>query len=105
MVIDNVDYAIEITQCYGQSNLTLCTEYPSPLTISNITFRNFSGVTSSKYQPQIAAFACSADDVCGQIYAKDIRVVSPNGTREAYCLNQADENLDVVCTSRHLGFN
>ena len=26
--IDNVDYGIEITQCYGQSNLTLCNEFP-----------------------------------------------------------------------------
>lgn len=26
MVLSNVDYAVEITQCYGQSNLTLCNE-------------------------------------------------------------------------------
>jgi galacturan 1,4-alpha-galacturonidase len=26
MVLNNVDYAIEITQCYGQKNLTLCNE-------------------------------------------------------------------------------
>jgi hypothetical protein len=24
----NNDYAIEVTQCYGQSNLTLCNQYP-----------------------------------------------------------------------------
>jgi hypothetical protein len=24
----NVDYAIEINQCYGQSNATLCAQYP-----------------------------------------------------------------------------
>lgn len=28
MYIENVDYAIEVTQCYGQKNLTLCNEYP-----------------------------------------------------------------------------
>lgn len=28
LFIDNVDWAIELTQCYGQSNATLCTEYP-----------------------------------------------------------------------------
>ena len=34
MTIQNVDYGIEITQCYGQSNLTLCNEFPvSPLNI------------------------------------------------------------------------
>lgn len=26
MVLSNVDYAIEITQCYGQKNITLCNE-------------------------------------------------------------------------------
>ena len=28
MYVENVDYAIEITQCYGQSNLTLCNQFP-----------------------------------------------------------------------------
>ena len=28
MTIANVDYGIEITGCYGQSNLTLCNEFP-----------------------------------------------------------------------------
>jgi galacturan 1,4-alpha-galacturonidase len=32
MKIDNVDYAIEITQCYGQKNLTLCHAVRSPST-------------------------------------------------------------------------
>lgn len=32
MTIQNVDYAIEVTQCYGQKNLTLCNEYPVRLT-------------------------------------------------------------------------
>lgn len=26
MVLSNVDYAIEITQCYGQKNITLCNQ-------------------------------------------------------------------------------
>lgn len=29
MVLSNVDYAIEITQCYGQKNLTLCNQVRS----------------------------------------------------------------------------
>jgi galacturan 1,4-alpha-galacturonidase len=28
MYVENVDWAIEVTQCYGQKNLTLCNEYP-----------------------------------------------------------------------------
>ncbi|KAK7698149.1 hypothetical protein SLS64_012824 [Diaporthe eres] len=97
MFIDNVDYAIEITQCYGQKNLTLCLEYPSPLTIENIYFRNFKGTTSKKYSPDIGLFACSSKEVCGNIYAENIDVVSPAGGDEASCLNVDESALDVTC--------
>ena len=99
MYIDNVDYAIEITQCYGQDNTTLCLEYPSPLTINNIYIKNFYGTTSTKYSPEIATFACSSEGVCGNIYATNINVTSPVGTDEAYCLNMNETTLDVNCTS------
>jgi galacturan 1,4-alpha-galacturonidase len=105
MLIDNVDYAIEITQCYGQSNLTLCTEYPSPLTITNIVFSNFQGTTSTKYAPEIGAFACSSTAVCSEISAVNIDVVSPSGGNQAYCLNQNEAALDVTCTDAWKGFN
>jgi galacturan 1,4-alpha-galacturonidase len=104
-LIDNVDYAIEITQCYGQKNLTLCQMYPSQLTIENIVFRRFTGTTSKHYQPLIAAFACSSETVCGNIHATDIDVHSPNGTHQAYCLNQDPTALDVECTDLYKGFN
>jgi galacturan 1,4-alpha-galacturonidase len=103
--LSNVDYAIEITQCYGQSNLTLCQEYPSPLTIENIVFDNFRGTTSKKYQPEIAALACSSPNVCGNISATQINVVSPNGTDLAYCLNVDQATLDLQCTTKYIGFN
>ncbi|KAH8893117.1 exopolygalacturonase [Thozetella sp. PMI_491] len=103
--IDNVDYAIEITQCYGQSNLTLCQQYPSPLTIENIIFRRFTGKTSTKYQPLIGAFACSSSTVCGNITASGIDVLSPAGGNQAYCLNQNPATLDVTCTDTYKGFN
>jgi galacturan 1,4-alpha-galacturonidase len=105
MVIDNVDYAIEVDQCYGQSNLTLCLEYPSPLTITNVVFKNFNGKTSKKYQPEIATFACSSSTVCNNIVASSINVVSPNGTDNAYCLNVPQSDVDVKCTTQYLGFN
>ncbi|CAK7241714.1 MAG: Exopolygalacturonase [Sporothrix thermara] len=105
MTIDNVDYAIEITQCYGQKNLTLCTQYPSPLTITNIVFKNFQGTTSTKYAPEIGSFACSSTSVCSDISAVDIDVVSPSGGNQAYCLNQNDAALDVTCIDDYFGYN
>lgn len=105
MIIDNVDYAIEVDQCYGQSNLTLCLEYPSPLTITDIVFMNFNGKTSTKYSPEIGTFACSSSTVCNNISATDINVLSPAGANDAYCLNVDNSTLDVTCTSVYKGFN
>ncbi|KAM3067558.1 hypothetical protein ACMFMG_000126 [Clarireedia jacksonii] len=105
MYIDNVDYAIEVDQCYGQKNLTLCLQYPSPLTITNIVFRNFTGKTSKKYNPEIGTFACSSETVCNNIVASNINVLSPNGTDQAYCLNVNEPALDVTCTDVYKGFN
>ncbi|KAK7917752.1 hypothetical protein PG985_011360 [Apiospora marii] len=105
MAIDNVDYAIEIDQCYGQKNLTLCLQYPSPLTISDIVFEKFQGRTSKKYQPLIGALACSSDKACANIRAQDINVMSPNGTRDAYCLNMNGMSLDLTCTDNYKGFS
>ncbi|KAK0104431.1 hypothetical protein ONS95_004722 [Cadophora gregata] len=105
MIIDNVDYAIEVDQCYGQKNLTLCLEFPSPLTITDIVFKNFQGKTSSKYQPQIGTFACSSENVCNNIVASNIDVLSPIGTDQAYCLNVDQTTLDVECTTVFKGFN
>ena len=105
MIIDNVDYAIEVDQCYGQSNLTLCLQFPSPLTITDIVFKNFNGKTTKKYQPEISTFACSSENVCNGISATGINVLSPNGTRQAYCLNVDETKLDVECTNIFKGFN
>lgn len=88
MTIDNVDYAIEVTQCYGQKNLTLCNEYPvcslradcenrtnrnlaiqSSLTISDVHFTNFKGTTSGKYDPDVGTIVCSSPDVCWSVHA------------------------------------
>jgi len=105
LYIDNVDYAIEVDQCYGQSNLTLCNQFPSAVTISDVIFNNFIGKTSKKYQPEIATFACSSSTVCNNIMATKINVLSPNGTRNAYCQNVNAATLDVNCTTQYLGFN
>lgn len=105
MIIDAVDYAIEVDQCYGQSNLTLCLLYPSPLTITDIVFKNFVGKTTKKYQPEIGTFACSSSTVCNNIVAENINVVSPNGTDLAYCLNVDKTKLDVTCSDIYKGFN
>ncbi|CBX91370.1 similar to extracellular exo-polygalacturonase [Plenodomus lingam JN3] len=80
MTVSNVDYAIEITQCYGQKNLTLCHQFPAKLTISDITVKNFKGTTSKKHDPRIGYLMCSSPEVCSNIKIENIDVKSPSGT-------------------------
>jgi galacturan 1,4-alpha-galacturonidase len=98
MSLSNVDYAIEITQCYGQKNITLCNQFPSNLTISDITIKNFSGTTSKKYQPLIGYLVCSSPAVCSDIRIQDVDVRSPNGTDLYRCGSIEGIEKQVNCT-------
>lgn len=101
MTISNVDYAIEVTQCYGQSNLTLCNEFPSSVTIKNVTLQNLSGTTSKKYSPYSGYVVCSSPNVCSDIYTKNINVVSPAGVKDEFKCGNVDttELMGINCTN------
>ncbi|CAE7030548.1 Exopolygalacturonase [Pyrenophora teres f. teres] len=99
MVIKNVDYAVEITQCYGQKNLTLCNEFPSNLTISDVTIKNFKGTTSKKYDPLVGYVVCSSPSVCSNINIENVNITSPSGTNLFTCSNVGGIEKQVNCTS------
>lgn len=105
--ITNVDYAIEVTQCYGQDNLTLCNEFPSNLTISNISISDFQGTTSDKYDPISGYVVCSDPDVCSGIELTDIHVTAPDGTVNLFTCGDVDEGLlhGINCTTQNKGGN
>ncbi|OCL05527.1 glycoside hydrolase family 28 protein [Glonium stellatum] len=106
MKITNVDYAIEITQCYGQKNLTLCNQYPSSLTISDVLMQNFYGTTSKKYDPIVGYLVCSSPDVCSGITVRDINVHSPTTGGDGFtCANIPETGLQVNCTTTNKGSN
>ncbi|GKZ94649.1 hypothetical protein AnigIFM59636_008030 [Aspergillus niger] len=98
-LIDNVDWAIEITQCYGQKNTTLCNEYPSSLTISDVHIKNFRGTTSGSEDPYVGTIVCSSPDTCSDIYTSNINVTSPDGTNDFVCDNVDESLLSVNCTA------
>ena len=100
-LVDNVDNAIQVTQCYGQRNFTLCKEFPSSLTISNINLDNFYGNTSEHYEPRSGTIVCSSPDVCTNITATDIDVTAPDGTTNLFdCLNVDESMLQGInCTA------
>lgn len=59
----NNAWAIEVNQCYGQSNQTLCNEYPSNMTISDVLFKNMWGTTSEANDPRVGTLICSSTEV------------------------------------------
>ncbi|KAJ4393006.1 hypothetical protein N0V93_002210 [Gnomoniopsis smithogilvyi] len=75
----NNDWSIEVNQCYGQSNATLCELYPSKMTISEIYFKDFYGVTSTKNEPYVGTLVCSGPEQCSDFYASNVNVTPPNG--------------------------
>lgn len=101
MYIENVDYAVEITQCYGQKNLTLCHEFPSNLMISGIDISGIHGTTSKKRDPLSGYVVCSSSSVCSNISLSDIDVVAPSGVKNAFNCGNVDEAalVGINCTS------
>ncbi|KAH8198384.1 hypothetical protein TruAng_007481 [Truncatella angustata] len=75
----NNDWAIEVNQCYGQSNRTLCQLFPSNMTISDVYFLDFWGTTSKKYDPKVGTLVCSSEKQCQNIVAKNISITPPSG--------------------------
>ncbi|KAF3932650.1 Exopolygalacturonase [Dactylella cylindrospora] len=93
MHINSADWAIELTQCYGQSNRTICSTYPSSLIIQDIMFKNFDGVASKKYDPKVATLVCSSPTVCKCVHAGNINVQPPSGKTPQHVCGNIDRSL------------
>jgi galacturan 1,4-alpha-galacturonidase len=125
MTIQNVDYAIEVTQCYGQKNLTLCNEYPvrhisgfltvyclygnanlwfpiiqSSMTISDVHFKNIKGTTSGKYDPLVGTIVCSSPNVSCILFLDGSCDIS-NSTRFARIFTPLRLRLRVLRDTMH----
>ncbi|KAI0535990.1 polygalacturonase [Xylaria digitata] len=90
----NNDWAIEVNQCYGQSNKTLCELYPSNMTISDIYFIDMWGTTSSKHDPKVGTLVCSSPEQCYNFHAKNISIASPKGKSQWICSNFDTSGLE-----------
>ncbi|KAI1170456.1 glycoside hydrolase family 28 protein [Nemania sp. FL0916] len=96
----NVDWAIELTQCYFASSQEACDEYPAVLVIEDILFKDFYGVTSKKHDPEVGSLVCSDPSVCKNIRAENINVSPPSAaTAEWVCTNMDEGLLDVNCVA------
>ncbi|KAI8632940.1 polygalacturonase [Xylariaceae sp. FL1651] len=90
----NNDWAIEVNQCYGQSNQTLCQLYPSNMTISDIYFIDMWGTTSKKYDPHVGTLVCSSPEQCYNFHARNISILSPTGKSQWICSNFNTSDLE-----------
>lgn len=127
MWLDNVDYGITITQCYGQDDEEECFKHPvsahawpsishllyrianidqqARLNISDITFKNIRGWTNRVFAPLVAHIVCSSPETCSNIRAENIDIRSINGSHQATCRNVDNALLDLDCTEWSKGYN
>jgi len=95
--VNNVDYPIYLTQCYGSNSTDACAEYPSRLTISDVHYINVTGVSSGKEGNVVVELDCSSE--CYGITATCTDLTSPDSQAVYHCQNIADETaLDFACT-------
>ncbi|KAF2223361.1 polygalacturonase [Elsinoe ampelina] len=96
--VSNVDYAIELTQCYSAKSQSLCQQYPASLIIEDIVFKNFSGTTSAKYDPISGSLVCSSANVCMNIRGQNINVKPRSGKTAKWTCTNIDKSLiGVAC--------
>jgi galacturan 1,4-alpha-galacturonidase len=87
MRVNKVDWAIEITQCYGQKDVAACKAAPSKVSINNIYMSGFSGTTSGKHGNDVVSLTCSSSSNCRNIHLKEINIRSPSGGKSIKCSN------------------
>ncbi|KAL3417491.1 polygalacturonase [Phlyctema vagabunda] len=105
MFLDNVDYGLTITQCYGQDDEEECFKHPSQLNITDVTFRNIRGRTNRVFSPIVAHLVCSSIGTCSGISAENVDIRTVNGSNLVTCRNIDTANLDLNCVEWSKGYN
>ncbi|RPA96706.1 pectin lyase-like protein [Choiromyces venosus 120613-1] len=98
--VDNVDYPLILTQCYS-TNKTECAKHPSEVNFSNITFLNFSGMSSGKRGRLTAEVICSPNAVCENIFMEDIDIHSPVGEPAAVTCDGVTGDIGIDCVAEN----
>ncbi|GJJ09196.1 hypothetical protein Clacol_003418 [Clathrus columnatus] len=94
--VDNVDNPILIDQCY-ETAASVCAEFPSKLTISDIHYKNITGTASSAEKGVVVSLECSQP--CNDITAQGVSIVPPAPFKAQFvCSNITSINeLDFPC--------
>jgi galacturan 1,4-alpha-galacturonidase len=95
LTVDNCDFAFRVQNCY-ETTTTICKQNPSTAMLSNIKLINFTGITSSKYDPDVANIDCPPNGTCDLTF-KGWNVVSPSKNSTVLC-SYYDKPSGVTCT-------
>ena len=95
LTVDNCDFAFRVHNCY-ETHASVCEKNPSAAILSNIKLINFTGITSSKYDPDIANIDCPPVGTCDLTF-KGWNIISPSKNTTVLC-NYYDHPSGVTCT-------
>ena len=100
LTVDNCDFAFRVQNSYESPN-QICKSNPSAAILSNIKLINFTGITSSKYDPDVANIDCPPNGTCDLTF-QGWNVISPSRNKTVLC-NYYDNPIGVTCTPGAFG--
>ncbi|KAL5355699.1 putative endo-xylogalacturonan hydrolase A [Aspergillus floccosus] len=97
ITVDNCDYAFQVSACNNEDE-SYCEENPSNSTITDITLKNFHGITTSRYSPTVAQFFCPVEGPKCQVHIDSWNVDAGSGAARVECDNISSSILGIDCT-------
>ncbi|KAF2638675.1 glycoside hydrolase family 28 protein [Massarina eburnea CBS 473.64] len=97
ITVTSSDYAAQIQSCYNE-DAAYCASTPSTAQVTDVYFKNFKGVVSSKYAPTVANINCPGAGTC-DVYFSDWSVTTPKGDARFLCANIDNAEPGVTCSS------
>ncbi|KAF6793347.1 glycosyl hydrolase family 28 (exopolygalacturonase) [Colletotrichum sojae] len=95
----NDDWPIFLDSCYFNIDAETCNRFPSKMSVSNVLFENFSGISSGSKGRAVARVSCSTNEEgrCQNIRFKNFNVTSPCGGEPVVICDGLDGDLGVPC--------
>jgi len=100
VTVDNCDYAFQVMNCYSSDTAT-CKSHPSAPMLSDIHLINFTGKTSSKYDPDVANIDCPPKGTCDLTFS-GWNIIAPSKKSTVLCGNY-DHSSGFKCTPGAFG--
>ncbi|TDZ19142.1 putative exopolygalacturonase B [Colletotrichum orbiculare MAFF 240422] len=95
----NDAWPISLDSCYFNIDAETCNRFPSKMSVSNVLFENFTGISSGSKGRAVARVSCStnAEGKCKNIKFKNFNVKSPCGEDAVVICDGVEGDLGVPC--------